>query len=239
GEVSAEGLVGFLHENVVHFIAEDAIEDLMVISAHLSDAITLLRSGGQGAGVGRQGRAALQDAMGTEAGSLPSSTGSWERDRTALAASLAARGTLFANQHPAPSQFRPLRASADGAARRAAASHQVEIRAAVQNTSSEEVQGSGGLAAAADLLPYLRHICAARGGARAHAQSLAAPFQWDGCSSGHSGHASTGGEGSNSRIEVEIDRGRGGDSRITRSSSVTRHEVADSDVDEISDVEEW
>lgn len=86
-------LMAFLHENVLDFVDNDAIEDLADILTYLGDADILL---------GRR----------LKSSSLSSSLNDITPSHIAAltAASVATRGVLFANTHPAPRKWQSVRA---------------------------------------------------------------------------------------------------------------------------------
>lgn len=91
-QIECPTLVAFLHENVLDFVDNDAIEDVADILAYLGDADLLL---------GRRPRSssslALNDFTPSHIAAL-------------AAGSVATRGVLFANTHPAPRKWQSVRA---------------------------------------------------------------------------------------------------------------------------------
>ena len=104
------GALGFLHENFLQFVDEAAMEDVSEASSYLSEASLLLsasgsRGGGGGSksiGIDRAGFSGLEegDAAGGGGGGVAE----------ACAGSVVTRGLLFANRHPAPRRFLPIKA---------------------------------------------------------------------------------------------------------------------------------
>lgn len=92
-QIEFPSLVAFLHENVLDFVDEDAIDDVADILAYLGDADTLLN----GHFKGTSHSPSLNDITPLHLASL-------------AAGSVAARGVLFANTHPAPRKWQSLRA---------------------------------------------------------------------------------------------------------------------------------
>ena len=96
-QIEFSSLIAFLHENVLQFVDDDAVDDAVDILGYLSDADTLL---------GRwpkQGSSFLY----SEANDVnPSQIASM------AAGSVAARGVLFANAHLAPCKWQSLRGPA-------------------------------------------------------------------------------------------------------------------------------
>ncbi|KAL3345916.1 hypothetical protein AABB24_024719 [Solanum stoloniferum] len=83
----ATTLSDFLHENVLDFLSEDAIDDAWLVASYLSDANFLLSS---------------------LSGHLSRDFGAQNIIQSA-AASVAARGVLFGNAHPVPSRWHAIR----------------------------------------------------------------------------------------------------------------------------------
>lgn len=88
----ARPIADFLHENVLDFISDDAIDDARLVTSYLSDVDCLLAS------------------------PLPATwswmiSGIYESDSVvqAVAASVAVRGVLFGNSHPSPSRWHTIR----------------------------------------------------------------------------------------------------------------------------------
>lgn len=92
-QIEFPSLVAFLHENVLDFVDEDAIDDVAVILAYLGDADTLLSRHFKGS----SHSPSLNDITPSHVASL-------------AAGSVAARGVLFANTHPAPRKWQSVRA---------------------------------------------------------------------------------------------------------------------------------
>ncbi|BBN05617.1 cell cycle checkpoint protein [Marchantia polymorpha subsp. ruderalis] len=88
-------VAAFLQENVLQFVDEEATDDVASISSYLSDADCLL--GGEGSMRSRRGALNFSDVE-------PSQVA------YAAASSVAARGVLFSNVHPAPPRWQSLRA---------------------------------------------------------------------------------------------------------------------------------
>ncbi|KAG5623292.1 hypothetical protein H5410_008510 [Solanum commersonii] len=83
----ATTLSDFLHENVLDFLSEDAIDDAWLVASYLSDADFLLSS--------------LSGHLSRDFGA--------ENIIQSAAASVAARGVLFGNAHPVPSRWHAIR----------------------------------------------------------------------------------------------------------------------------------
>lgn len=113
-------VTAFLHENVPHFVHDDAIDDVSVTSAYFSDADHILRRRTGGA------RASPAEDQGAEPD--PGRVGH------AAAAAIAARGVLFGVVHPSTRRFQAFRAPVSG---------QVERRRMETLVSGSEVQGDG------------------------------------------------------------------------------------------------
>ncbi|KAL4422561.1 hypothetical protein ABPG75_008758 [Micractinium tetrahymenae] len=145
--LEAGSVAAFLHENVLHFIDDSAVEDAAACLEQLSAADCLASGRRWGTG----------DAMMGDEDS-PSAT-----LLDALAASTAARGVCFANAHPAPRRWLPLKAPSVFAAARGAAANRAEL---CQHTSAawalaggmRSLEMAGRLAA--ELLPFARAIAA-------------------------------------------------------------------------------
>ena len=171
------------------FIADDAIEDAADALAELSHAAALLRGGARGGG------SRDSDVHDADPWVRPSRSHSAPRachlaSRAACAqgmgpraaASVAARGVMFANAHPAPRRFLPLRGPAATGVERAAAEARAEAAVGVAAArGGDACCGGGGASAAAEVLPFLRTLAAALPPAAAHAlpprHSAAAPQQ--------------------------------------------------------------
>lgn len=80
-------IADFLHENVLDFIGEEAIDDAWVVASYLSDADVLLASLSGKLARNFEAENAVQSA----------------------AASVAVRGVLFGNSHPGPSRWHTIR----------------------------------------------------------------------------------------------------------------------------------
>ncbi|CAM6097572.1 unnamed protein product [Calypogeia fissa] len=96
-QTDSSTLLAFLHENVLQFIDEDATDDVVAVSAYLSDTDCLL-----GAPRSFRSRNIFINPDDVD----PSQVA------TAVANSVAARGVLFGNGHPAPRRWQSLRAPA-------------------------------------------------------------------------------------------------------------------------------
>ncbi|MCD7471629.1 hypothetical protein HAX54_012212 [Datura stramonium] len=83
----ARTLSEFLHENVLDFLSEEAIDDAWLVASYLSDADFLLSS--------------LNGHLSRDFGA--------ENIIQSAAASVAARGVLFGNAHPVPSRWHAIR----------------------------------------------------------------------------------------------------------------------------------
>ncbi|PHU26929.1 hypothetical protein BC332_05261 [Capsicum chinense] len=83
----ATSLSEFLHENVLDFLSEEAIDDAWLVASYLSDADFLLSS--------------LNGRLSRDVGA--------ENIIQSAAASVAARGVLFGNAHPVPSRWHAIR----------------------------------------------------------------------------------------------------------------------------------
>ncbi|GLC50834.1 hypothetical protein PLESTB_000437100 [Pleodorina starrii] len=139
--LEAPVLLSFLHENYPGFVdgeAEDAVDDVASVAAYLSDGAVLCG----------QSRAASATAATSSGG-----TSLWLEDSpaaanlsSAIAASVAARGLMYGNTHPAPHRFNPIRAPASSAIDQAAAANRLQLRAAACRLA--EAGGGGGRGAA-------------------------------------------------------------------------------------------
>lgn len=87
----ARPITDFLHENVLDFIHDDAIDDVWLVASYLSGVDCLL----SGSSFTRQ--------------RMISSTYESENVIQAIAASVAVRGVLFGNSHPSPSRWHSIR----------------------------------------------------------------------------------------------------------------------------------
>ncbi|CAM6052260.1 unnamed protein product [Sphagnum compactum] len=94
-------ILAFLHENVLQFVDEDAIDDVAAIEGYLSDADMLLKAPGNW----RLRSSSYQFSMDSDDVN-PSHIAAMAAD------SVAARGVLFANMHPAQRKWQSLRAPA-------------------------------------------------------------------------------------------------------------------------------
>lgn len=83
----ARPLSAFLHENVLDFLSEEAIDDAWLVASYLSDVDFLLSS--------------LTGHLSRDYGA--------ENIIQSAAASVAARGVLFGNAHPVPSRWHAIR----------------------------------------------------------------------------------------------------------------------------------
>jgi cell cycle checkpoint protein len=104
-------VTAFLHENVLQFVDDDAIDDVSVVSSYFSDADHILRRRGGGV------RATPAEDQGAEPD--PGRVGQ------AAAASIAARGVLFGIAHPAPRRWQALRGPVSGQMERRRAENMV------------------------------------------------------------------------------------------------------------------
>ncbi|GIL86706.1 hypothetical protein Vretimale_19803 [Volvox reticuliferus] len=137
--LEAPVLLSFLHENYPSFVdreAQDAMDDVATVTAYLSDSAVLCG----------QSRAS---AIAATAGG---GTSLWLEDSpatanlsSAIAASVAARGLMYGNTHPAPHCFNPIRAPASSAINQAAAANRLQLQTAACRLSV--AGGSGGAAA--------------------------------------------------------------------------------------------
>jgi cell cycle checkpoint protein len=98
--LDGSAVTAFLHENVLQFVDDDAIDDVSVVSSYFSDADHILRRRGGGM------RASPAEDQGAEPD--PGRVGQ------AAAASIAARGVLFGIAHPAPRRWQALRGPVSG-----------------------------------------------------------------------------------------------------------------------------
>eukprot|EP00887_Chlorella_sp_A99_P000359 scaffold13.g359.t1 len=142
--LDAGTVAAFLHENLPHFVADPGVPDMAAALAYLSAADCVASSTRWGS----EGQLVEDD--------LPASTLA-----DAVAASVAARGVCFANRHPAPRRWLPLKAPAQFAAARAATANRAHLRTAVAPAWALH-GGAGGLEPAgrlaAELLPMARAI---------------------------------------------------------------------------------
>ncbi|GAQ81645.1 Checkpoint RAD17-RFC complex RAD17/RAD24 component [Klebsormidium nitens] len=143
-------VTAFLHENVLHFVDDDAIDDVSVTSAYFSDADHILRRRAGGA------RASPAEDQGAEPD--PGRVGH------AAAAAIAARGVLFGIVHPAPRKWQAFRAPVSGQVERRRLETLAQIqRASLSQSSSYLAPGAAGSAVLAlELLPFMKHIEALR-----------------------------------------------------------------------------
>lgn len=156
-------MAAFLHENLPHFVGEGAISEAAVALRYLSAADALASSV-------RWGSDAPLVADDLPAAALAD----------AAAASVAARGVCFANAHPAPHRWLPLKAPALFAAQRAWASNREQLRAAAAPAWALHGGASCLLPAdalATELLPYARVIQAGANHAGAGLACLQ-PARW-------------------------------------------------------------
>ncbi|GFR40780.1 hypothetical protein Agub_g1394, partial [Astrephomene gubernaculifera] len=103
--LEATALLSFLHENYLGFVdgeAADAVDDVATVAEYLSDSAVLCG----------QSRAVT-------AATSYGGTSLWLEDSpaaanlaAAVASSVAARGLMYGNTHPAPHRFNPIRAPA-------------------------------------------------------------------------------------------------------------------------------
>ncbi|EFJ10749.1 hypothetical protein SELMODRAFT_427013 [Selaginella moellendorffii] len=134
----ASTLVSFLHENVPDFVDDDAIEDVADIIQYISDADLV------GARFSWQSRGPLLDSGWTNASQLGE----------AAAASIAARGVLFGNTHPAPRRWQTLRSPMLWQVERSLSSKKREIFASLRDSNIGPVEQ------ATEYIPFLRNISA-------------------------------------------------------------------------------
>lgn len=90
-------LTAFLHENVLDFVDEDAVDDVADVLTYLGDADILLSRRPRGSSSSSSSSSGLNDVTGLHVAAL-------------AAGSVAARGVLFANAHPAPRKWQAVRA---------------------------------------------------------------------------------------------------------------------------------
>ncbi len=118
--------------------------------------------------------------------------------REAAASSVAARGLMYALQHPAPSAWQPLKGPTCAAPERAAAANGARLAAAMRSSAAAALCPTatltGGAALAADALPYMR-LLAAGGGPRGWLSALL-PSSWSYCWEGQVSERPTGAAGS-------------------------------------------
>ena len=93
-QIEFSTLAAFLHENVLDFVDEEAIDDVADILTYLSDADALLGRRPKGSS---SFSSSLNDISGSHIAALAAGT-------------VAARGVLFANTHPAPRKWQSVRA---------------------------------------------------------------------------------------------------------------------------------
>ncbi|KAK9832070.1 hypothetical protein WJX81_003996 [Elliptochloris bilobata] len=143
--LDARTVIAFLHENMLHFVAESAVADAADALAYLSDADLVLRERGPGS--------TAWDADAFPATSLAD----------AAAGSLAARGLAFSVAHPAPRRWLPLRGPAGGAAQRGAAANAARLAHLAWAAGPAGTLCAGGSARqlAAGVLPFARVLAAA------------------------------------------------------------------------------
>lgn len=159
--LDALGAASFLLENYHSFIADDAVEDAALAACYLSDAATLAtaRVAAAGQGAGFAGVSGLEeDAVGGGAGGAGNSSSGVMQ---ACAGSVATRGLLFANCHPAPRRFLPMRAPAMGAAARACAANESSLQDFSRQLALLLGTAPGGGSThvlAAQVLPILRKL---------------------------------------------------------------------------------
>ena len=148
--LESTSVASFLHENFLDFIDDSEIDDIAACLAQLSDADVL--------GAGRlpgSRRFHRSDALATD--DVPGNSTLTE----ICAANVAARGVCFWNTHPAPRQFRPMRAPELYTVQRGihANSTQLHLAAGLGRVLNG---GSGGLESASvvatELLPTVRSI---------------------------------------------------------------------------------
>lgn len=119
-------ILAFLHENVLQFVDEDAIDDVAAIEGYLSDADMLLKAPGNW----RLRSSSYQFSMDSDDVN-PSHIAAMAAD------SVAARGVLFANMHPAPRKWQSLRAPALRQVEYHLAEKEMEIRAQAWSSGSQ------------------------------------------------------------------------------------------------------
>lgn len=138
-------VAAFLHENILDYVDDSSIDDLAACLAQLSTA-DVMASGG---------RRRHSDALATD--DVPGGSTITE----VCAANVAARGVCFWNTHPAPKQFRPMRAPALYTVQRGINANSEQLRVAA-GLGRVFCGGSGGLDSASvvatDILPTVRSI---------------------------------------------------------------------------------
>ncbi|KXZ44240.1 hypothetical protein GPECTOR_70g470 [Gonium pectorale] len=162
--LEAPRLLAFLHENYPPFVdpeADDAVDDVAVIAAYLSDSAVLC---------GLSRAAAAATAFG--------GTSLWMEDSpsasnlaSAIAASVAGRGLMFGNTHPAPPRFNPIRAPAISSIDQAATANRAQLRSTMCRLAEAPAAGaapSAGMAVGAlggssqelvgDVMPWMRAL---------------------------------------------------------------------------------
>ena len=90
-------LAAFLHENVLDFVNEDTVDDVVDVLTYLGDADILLSRRLRGSSSSSSSSSGLNDVTGLHVAAL-------------AAGSVAARGVLFANVHPTPRKWQVVRA---------------------------------------------------------------------------------------------------------------------------------
>ncbi|BDA49102.1 Cell cycle checkpoint protein RAD17 [Coccomyxa sp. Obi] len=140
---------GFLHENVLHFLDGEALEDAALLADYFSDVDRVSSHGFAAASGSSSGYAGDMGAAATFA--------------EALAGSMLVRGVLYANAHPAPRRWLPLRKSGWAAAARGAAANAAQLQSLVWAGGGAALHCVGGSvrAFAASVLPSARCMSAA------------------------------------------------------------------------------
>jgi hypothetical protein len=145
-------VAAFLHENYTEFIEQEAMEDVAAAAGYLSDAAAL---------AGHR-----NSAMASSVAWGGGDEGAAFTLADAAAGSTAVRGLLFANAHPAPRRWLPLRSPVSGLVGRAAAANLAELRATLATAAALAISSScwASLEAyAAGALVYARRLAAAPG----------------------------------------------------------------------------
>lgn len=148
--LSPPSVIAFLHENILDFIQEDATFDIAACATQLSSADVLYAKRDRGTSA-----ALPEDDDGGGGGGGPLGL------TQICAATVAARGVCFWNTHPAPSQWRPLRAPAVFTAQKGMRVNGEALHLAA-GVGRVVYGGSGGLQSASvvatEILPAVRLI---------------------------------------------------------------------------------
>lgn len=142
--MDAMPVASFLHENYTEFIEQDAMEDVAEAAAYLSDAAFLTSH--------RNTAAASSSAWDAEEGVASTLT-------DAAAGSTAVRGLLYANAHPAPRKWMPLRSPLLNQVHKAASSNLAVLQSTVSTAAAMAISSSCWTsleAYASGVLVYLR-----------------------------------------------------------------------------------